>query len=206
MINLAYKTPYCFQGDSSNWKQAWRMCFSASCAMLAESINPGCLRYNPLRRGRQLDDFYRETLESLHVGDTTEPAAQLATLRHFCPGWDFEYRQDCNFDTIRKQLELRIPVPIGILHHGPLSAPTGGGHWICPIGWEGGKTPDRLIIHDPAGELDVKGGGYMDSSPTAGKEVRYSADGLGRRWMCDINGNYTPGRNGWAILAHKKAA
>lgn len=197
MINLESKTPYCFQGDSSNGGQAWRMCFSSSCAMLAEAISPGCLRNHPKRKGRQLDDFYRETLESLRVGDTTDANAQLATLAHFVPGYRFHFIQDGNWQTVRLQLQAGIPVPIGILHHGPVSAPTGGGHWVCAIGWEGGEA-GKVIVHDPAGELNVPGGGYMNSSPTAGKAIRYSANGLGARWMADGPGT------GWAILASKK--
>lgn len=197
MIDLSAKVPYCYQGDSSNARQAWRMCFSSSCAMLAEAINPGCLRNHPKRAGRQLDDFYRETLESLRVGDTTEYTAQLATLRHFCPQWHFDFRTDCNWQTVRLQLQAGIPVPIGILHHGPVSAPSGGGHWICAVGWEGGDA-GKVIVHDPAGELDIMGGRYLASSPTRGQGQRYSANGLGARWM--VGG----GATGWAVLASKK--
>lgn len=197
MINLASKTPYCFQGDSSNPSQAWRMCFSSSCAMLAEALNPGCLRNHPKRNGRQLDDFYRETLESLRVGDTTEYTAQLATLRHFVKGFDFEFRQNCDWATVQGFLQAGTPVPIGILHHGPLSAPSGGGHWICVVGWDGGDS-GKVIVHDPAGELNVSGGGYASSASTAGNAVRYSANGLGARWM--VGG----GKTGWAVLATKK--
>lgn len=197
MINLAAKTPYLYQGDSSNPAQAWRMCFSSSCAMLAEAINPGCLSAHPKRNGRQLDDFYRETLESLRVGDTTEYTAQLATLAHFCPRWEFHFRQDCNWQTVRLQLQAGVPVPLGILHHGPITNPTGGGHWICAIGWEGNDS-GKVICHDPAGELDITSGHYLDSSPHAGSAIRYSSNGLGARWM--VGG----GATGWAILASKK--
>lgn len=197
MINLAAKVPYCFQGDSSNPRQAWRMCFSSSCAMLAEALMPGCLRGHVKRNGRQLDDFYRETLESLRVGDTTEYTAQLATLAHFCPAWRFHFIQDGNWETVQAQLQAGVPVPIGILHHGPVNAPTGGGHWICAIGWEG-VDAGRVIVHDPAGELDVVNGGYLRSGPTDGKAQRYSANGLGARWMVGRPGT------GWAILASKK--
>lgn len=198
MIDLGKKVPYLYQGDSSNPRQAWRMCFSSSCSMLAEAISPGCLSAHPACRGRQLDDFYRETLEGLRVGDTTEPAAQLATLRHFCPSHKFEYRQDCTWTTVRLRLQAGIPVPIGILHHGMVDSPSGGGHWICVVGWEGDDA-GRVIVHDPAGELSVANGGYLDSSPSAGRSQRYSANGLGARWM--VGG----GATGWAILASKRA-
>lgn len=177
------------------------MCFSSSCAMLAEAIVPGCLRDNKLRAGRQLDDFYRETLESMRVGDTTEYTAQLATLKHFCPGFLFSFVTSADAHAIQGQLQLGIPVPMGILHHGPLSAPTGGGHWICCVGWEGGDD-GRMIVHDPAGELDVRGGGYLDSRATAGKAVRYGAETLRRRWELDDSRRFSAG-HGWAIIAKR---
>lgn len=205
MIDLSGKTPYNFQLDSSNPSQAARMCFSASCASLLEGINPGVLRYHPDRKNRQMDDFYREVLQA-KFGDTVDSAAQLRTLRYFCPkGWAFAYRQDCDWKTVQAQLEQRIPVPFGWLHHGPIGAPTGGGHWCCAVGWEGGDA-GYVIVHDPYGEADLVNGGYVSNSPTAGKSVRYSANNLGRRWMVTpVNGRniYTPG-TGWAILASKK--
>lgn len=201
MIDLSKKVPYQYQGDSTNRSQAWRSCFSSSCAMLAEAVKPGCLRDALTRAGRQLDDFYRETLEGLRVGDTTEYTAQLATLRHFCPGFVFSFVTNADVHTIQGQLQQGIPVPMGILHHGPLDAPSGGGHWICCVGWEGGDD-GRMIVHDPAGELDVRGGGYMDSRATAGKAVRYGAETLRRRWELDDARRFSVG-HGWAIIARQ---
>lgn len=204
MIDLSKKTPYCYQGDSSNASQSWRMCFSSSCAMLVESIRPGTLYHHPKRKGRQLDDFYRETLESMRVGDTTEYTAQLATLKHFCPLDSFSFTTNATPALLAERLSAGVTVPMGILHHGSLDAPSGGGHWICCVGMEGDGAKGRFICHDPAGELDVRGGGYLSSAPTAGKAVRYSIEGLRRRWELGANGRYTPG-NGWAILAKKAA-
>lgn len=190
MINLAHKTPYLFQGDSSNPKQAWRMCFSSTCAMLAESINPGCLIHHPKRGKRQLDDFYRETLEANRFGDTTEYTAQLRTLAVFCPQWKFQFRQNLTWADVIESLERKVPVPMGILHHGPVSAPRGGGHWILGIG----INDTHLVAHDPAGDLNVVDGGYLSSAPTAGREIKYTRANLGKRWM--VKGN-----DGWGILA-----
>ena len=42
------------------------------------------------------------------------------------------------------------PAPVGFLHHGPVSAPSGGGHYVLAIGY----SETHLICHDPYGELD----------------------------------------------------
>lgn len=195
MIDLSGRIPYAYQFDSTSTRQGKRMCRSSTMAMLLESCKPGILRNHPDRRGRQFDDFYREVLESLRVGDTTETAAQLATLKHFLPSWRFEFRQNCTWEDVIASLQQGLGVGLGILHHGPVLAPTGDGHWLLACGWVGGM-PGQVICHDPAGELDVQGGGYMRSGPTDGKAVRYSSNGLGRRWSVEGPGH------GWAMFAH----
>ena len=95
-----------------------------------------------------------------------------------------------NWATITQQIDQGIPVPIGILHKGPVSAPAGGGHWICAIGY----ADDALIVHDPFGELDLATGSYINNW---GARLRYSRRNLGPRWM--VEGPST----GWAILAKR---
>lgn len=175
--------PYYYQGDSDVAGQAWRMCFSSSCAMLLETLKPGTLA------GGNGDDQYLRRVQQ--YGDTTDPTAQLAALRH-C-GVRARYSQALDWDDVDRQLEAGIPVPIGILHHGPVTAPTGGGHWILVVGRDAKR--ESVLVHDPAGELDLVAGSYP--SYGAGRYVTYSRRNLGRRWMVEGPGT------GWGILAER---
>lgn len=171
--------PYYSQRDSLT-NQASRMCFSSSCAMLLESLRPGTLK------GGNGDDAYLARVRQF--GDTTEAAAQLQALASY--GVRAKFVQNANWSTITAQIYRGIPVPIGILHHGPVSAPAGGGHWILAIGY----SPDAIIVHDPYGDLDLVRGGYLSSN---GAGLSYSRRNLGPRWM--IEGANT----GWAIIADR---
>lgn len=160
---------YYFQFDSST-DEGYRMCFSSTCAMLLRTLKPGALTDSP-----NADDEY---LARVHTfGDTTSSAAQLAALRHF--GVKAEFRTNLTDADVESQLRKGIPVPIGILHKGAVTAPYGGGHWILIIGVDG----DDWIVNDPAGDLDLVGGGY--TSGLSGKMVRYSKKNLTPRWQVD---------------------
>ena len=90
-----------------------------------------------------------------------------------------------------EQLNRGIPCPVGWLHRGPASAPSGGGHWSLVIGWD----PDsrQLLMHDPNGEADLVNGGYVSTALGSGKALRYSERNWGRRWQVEGNGT------GWWI-------
>lgn len=190
MIRLAPTPTYFYQGDSQIPGQAWRSCFSSADAMLVEQIKPGTLLGHKNEHGETMqgDDYYLSVLRGLRVGDTTEYTAQLATLAKF--GVKAHFTTVADWSTIETQLARGKGVPIGILHHGPVSMPAGGGHWIFVIGIDN----ENVYVHDPAGELDVVNGGYLDSSPIAGKSQKYSKANLGPRWM-------VAGTLGWAIIA-----
>jgi hypothetical protein len=70
------------------------------------------------------------------------------------------------------------PCGAGVLHHGPVHAPTGGGHWMLPVGWDADKQ--ELICHDPNGKMDLINGGYKDFK--SGPAVRYARAHWERRW------------------------
>lgn len=171
--------PYYSQRDSAT-SQGGRMCFSSSCAMLLQSLRPGTLT------GPNGDDAYLARVRQF--GDTTEAAAQLQALASH--GVRARFVQNANWSTITRLVDRGVPVPIGILHHGPVTAPTGGGHWIIAVGY----SPDAIIVHDPYGDLDLVRGGYLSSN---GRQLRYSRRNLGPRWMVD--GPST----GWAIIAER---
>lgn len=171
------KVPYFSQRDSST-EHALRMCFSSSCAMLLETLKPGTLS------GPNGDDAYLGRV--LRYGDTTIAASQLKALASY--GVEAQLTQSAGWGTVKAQIDKGIPVPIGILHKGPVSAPYGGGHWICAIGY----TDDALVVHDPFGEIDLMSGAYVNNW---GARLRYSKKNLGPRWMVEGQGS------GWAILA-----
>ena len=80
------------------------------------------------------------------------------------------------------ELKAGLPVAIGVLHHGPVSAPSGGGHWITVIGF----TPDgQWIVHDPYGEQDLVNGGWVKQGGGSGRSLRYSQRNLNPRWLPD---------------------
>lgn len=181
------RVPYYSQRDSGT-AHAIRMCFSSSCAMLLEALKPGTLA------GPNGDDAYLGRV--FRYGDTTDSQAQIRALASY--GIDAVLQQNCTPDTVKRQIDKGIPVPMGIIHKGGLSSLYGDGHWICAIGY----TSTAFIVHDPFGELDVVNGGYLNSK---GASQRYSFKNLCRRWEVVPAGNsyrYAPG-NGWAIIAER---
>lgn len=167
---------YFSQRDSAT-AHAMRMCFSSSCAMLLEALKPGTLA------GPNGDDAYLGRV--LRYGDTTEATSQIKALQSY--GIEASLVRNASWTTIEAQIDQGIPVPLGILHKGPVSAPTGGGHWICAIGYD----PDAITVHDPFGDLDLVAGVYRSNW---GSRLRYSRQNLGPRWM--VEGPAT----GWAII------
>jgi len=178
------KVKYFPQRDSAT-THAHRMCFSSSCAMMADYVNP-----NAIQVSEQEDDYYMRNYVFRH-GDTTDSGAQIKALRDLKVNATF--RQNLFQSDIESQINKGIPVPVGILHHGHVSAPKGGGHWVCIIGYD--KAAGQYIIHDPYGELDVVNGGYYGS--TNGASMRYSYANFNKRWMVEGMGT------GWGIIAAK---
>lgn len=173
--------PWFSQLDSAT-DQGRRMCFSSSCAMMLATIRPGAIS------GPNGDDQYLRRLQQ--YGDTTDAKAQIRTLSSF--GIKATFTQAASFATIEQQINRGIPVPCGYLHRGFISAPSGGGHWLCVVGY----TATNLIVHDPFGEADLLTGATV--APTA-RYCHYSRQNFGRRWMADGPGT------GWAIIAQAPA-
>ena len=169
--------PYYSQRD--NYRDAARTCFSSTCAMMLSALKPGAISG---------DDDYVRTVFS--IGDTTESWTQSAALERY--GIETEFRQNANWSDVEDLLRAGVPVPLGVLHRGPVSSPTGGGHWLLCVGISAdGKN---LWIHDPFGEMDLVNGGYLNSN---GKYVQYSKKNLGPRWMVEGEGT------GWCMLPTK---
>lgn len=163
-----------------NYRDASRTCFSSSCAMLTEFLKPGTLP------GAQGDDRYIE--EVFKRGDSTDASVQVQTLKHF--GITASFKTNGSLGTLDSLLGQGIPVPIGILHHGPASSPSGGGHWIIVIGKEG----SNYIVNDPWGEIDNATGTYLSED---GNHKKYSENLIKARWTVEGPGS------GWFIQASK---
>lgn len=169
---------YASQRDSQVPGQASRSCFSTAIAMLADTIKP-----NLFSQSANFDDEHLRRV--LQYGDTTDPAAQIKALSHY--GIKARRLTNLGFADLDAQLRKGRPVPIGILIHGHVSAPSGGGHWIVVIG----QTATGYLVHDPYGELDLVNGVYLHAD---GRARNYSRTNLGKRWMVDGVGT------GWGVI------
>jgi len=169
----ALNVPYFSQRD--NYRDANRTCFSSSCAMMLKYLKPDAISGD--------DDYIRTVFT---IGDTTEAWVHQEALRKY--GVEAKFVQNANINTLKKQIDAGKPVPIGILHHGPASAPSGGGHWICVIAYD----DTGVIVHDPWGEIDHASGTYIS---TNGESLHYSYNLLNSRWTVSSDSD------GWCMLA-----
>lgn len=166
--------PVIYMSQRDNYRDASRTCFSSSCAMLLKFLKPGAIKN---------DDDYIKVVFSR--GDTTEGSVQIAALKEF--GVTAKFVTNGNRELIKKQIDAGKPVPAGFLHHGTPSNPTGGGHWLCIIGYDN----TGYWVNDPWGEADLLSGTY---SNTNGAKLHYSYKNFEPRWMAD-------GPNtGWCIV------
>jgi hypothetical protein len=124
-------------------------------------------------RGGNADDDYLKTV--LKYGDTTQYTSHVKACADYGVLATF-YRNGFRA-ILQNELKFGFPVATGILHHGPVTSPRGGGHWMLCIGDEGVNG----IFHDPYGELDNVNGGYVTIG-SGGKEVKYSWKNWLKRW------------------------
>lgn len=134
-------------------------------------------------------DFYLPLVEDDPYDHTTDHSSQTAALKSL--GIDSTWRVNFSLAECRKEIDDGRPVVIGLLHKGPVSAPTGGGHMILLIG----HTPTGFIVHDPNGDLDLVNGGYPNWA--SGANLTYSERNLSRRSELNAANRYTPGQNLW---------
>jgi len=155
--------------------QGWRDCFSASSAMIASywGKEPNEDDYNTLRQ---------------KYGDSTSSEAQLGALRHL--GLQAEFRTDGSLDSLKAEIDAGRPVAVGWLHHGPPSAPSGGGHWTVVIGYD----DTGVIMNDPYGSCDLVNGGYPENHN--GAHQHYSYANWEPRWRPE-------GSGGWYLVAQR---
>lgn len=163
--------PYHYQLDNAG--AGYRECFSSSCAMLAA--------FHGKVRG---DDEYN--VIRARYGDTTDATAQVKALTSL--GLRPSFKTNASVLTLVNEINQGRPVAVGWLHKGPVTAPTGTGHWSVVIGF----TPSALVHHDPNGEADLVNGGYVNH--TGGRGASYSRKNWLRRWEVPNPGS------GWAML------
>jgi hypothetical protein len=134
----------------------------------------------------------RDDLDYLHVvqryGDTTSQGAHQAALKAL--GVKARFVQNCSAAQAQAEIKAGLPVAMGVLHHGPVSAPAGGGHWIAAYGFDA----TSWIVNDPYGELDVINGQWARTGGSFGKGQRYSFRNLNPRWLAE------GATSGWAWL------
>ena len=143
--------------------EGWRECFSSSCAMVA--MYWGVIDHQ--------DEYHKVRPR---FGDSTEATSQIRTLNHF--GLKAEFKQMGSKEKLKQQIDRGRPAPVGFLHHGPVHAPSGGGHYVTCIGY----TDDSFVFNDPYGELNTVAGGYPKTGDTYGKGIKYSFKNWVPRW------------------------
>jgi hypothetical protein len=157
------KVPYEYQLDNKSG-QGYRECFSSSCAMVARYWG---------RIGN--DDAYN--LVRRKYGDTTNVNAQLAALSEL--GLKATFIQDATASDLEAEINNGHPTPVGWLHRGPVSSPSGSGHWSVVVGY----TPTHFIHNDPNGEANLVNGGYVSNK--GGANVAYSRKNWLPRWLIE---------------------
>lgn len=165
------KVPW-FDQLAMDGEEGHRLCFSASAAMLAAYWGKvsHSRAYNLIRQAH---------------GDSTSAEAQLAALKQL--GLSAAFRMDGTLEDLQQEIDAGRPVAVGWLHHGPSSAPSGGGHWSVVIGHDAGG----VIMHDPYGDCDLVNGGHPSHHNGAG--LHYSFRNWLPRWRPQDSG-------GWMLL------
>jgi hypothetical protein len=158
------KVAYEYQLGPDDGATGYRQCFSSSCAMVARYYGKisGDYEYNKLRA---------------RFGDTTDPKAQIAALKAL--GLPATFEMDGTVEELENEISNGHPVPVGWLHKGPVSNPSGTGHWSVVVGF----TPTHFIHCDPYGEANLVQGGYV--SHKGGANVAYSRKNWLPRWLIE---------------------
>lgn len=170
-LSMILSVPFQSQTDNASGK-GWRECFTSSVAMLL------------MTRGKVANDDAYAKIRSAY-GDTTIAASHLKACAAL--GVKPVYLQTMTRQALQGLIIKGFPVAVGWLHHGPPSAPIGGGHWSVVIGLHA----QGVLMHDPFGEANLLKGGHI--AGREGRQVPYSWRNWGPRW--EVQG---PG-TGWAF-------
>jgi len=175
--NLKYlrNFPYFWQQD--NGQEGWRQCQTSSIAM--------CLKYLNVKGINDDVDYLHYVNKN---GDTTTREAHFKALAEL--GVTASFKMNLDVKDIQTQIEKGKPVAVGIVHHGPVDAPRGGGHFIVITGY----SDSYWLVQDPYGELDLVHGQWLEQGPTSGKNQHYSFTNMDPRLF--VGG----GANGWGWI------
>ncbi len=168
------QVPFFSQLDPSDGPEGWRQCQTSAIAMALAYLGvPGIAD----------DTDYLAIVRK--IGDTTAAETHrraLASLK--VPA---TFRQNMGADDAKACLLRRRPVVAGILHRGPVTRPSGGGHYIILTGFD----TRGWLVHDPYGELDLVAGGWARTGNGSGRSQHYSFRNTNPRWL--VEGH----RSGW---------
>ena len=157
-----------FFDQTNDGPDGWRHCQSSSIAM-----NLAYLGVTGIK-----DDLDYLKVVQRH-GDSTKQAAHAAALAELkAPG---RFMTSCSVERAKAELDKGFGLAFGILHHGPVSAPTGGGHYIAVRGYDA----TGWLVHDPYGELDLVRGGWVRQGQGAGRHQHYSFANTNPRWLLE---------------------
>ena len=159
---------YFWQQD--NGPEGWRQCQTSSIAM--------CLNYLGVEGINDDVDYLRVVQQ---FGDTTLQSSHAQALNKL--GVKNRFRTDGSKERLIERVQAGFPTPIGVLHHGLVSNPSGGGHYIVVVGIS--EDGNYAVCHDPYGELDIVLGTWAKTGEQDGKFVQYSFKNLMPRW--DLN-------------------
>ena len=165
--------PYFWQQD--NGPEGWRQCQTSSIAM--------CLAYLKVP-GINDDVDYLKIVQKF--GDTTLQSSHAQALNSI--GVKNRFRTDGSKESLLSRLSNNLPTAIGILHHGSVQQPQGGGHYIV---FHGTSGDDHALISDPYGELNFATGQWQATGQLDGKRLKVSWKNLLPRW--DLNNGVNDG-------------
>lgn len=160
-----------------NGPEGWRQCQTSSIAM--------CLAYLKTPGINDDTDYLRIVQR---YGDTTNQATHQKALKEL--GVRARFVTDCTPARLQAELNAGLPTAIGMLHHGPVLAPSGGGHYLAVHGF----SDTAWLVNDPYGELDLVAGTWARQGGDSGRDQRYSFRNLNPRWLADGP------ESGWAWL------
>ena len=160
-----------------NGPDGWRQCQSSSIAM--------CLAYLGVDGIGDDTDYLRVVRR---YGDTTEQAAHQAALQSL--GVRARFVTSCSAAQLQAELRGGLPAALGFYHHGPVGAPSGGGHWLACYGFDS----RGWIVNDPYGFCDLVKGGWVAQGGRSGRGQSYSYRNFNPRWLAEGPAS------GWAWL------
>lgn len=177
---VVYDVPYFAQSD--NGPEGWRECQPTSVAMclsflkVRDPFGPGVIDDN---------GFVRLVKQYGDVTSQNNVAKALDRLKV-----KYQFATNCSAEQVKREIDSGRPVAAGMLHHGPVTAPKGGGHYIVIIGYDASSW----IVHDPYGEQGLINGGFIKVGGLHGMSQKYSYKNFNPRWAAEGPSS------GWAWL------